>query len=649
VIPVEFVDRRLVRFAATVVGADLVVTAVVVVVELWPAWWSPGFDWPRTGTYVGLVVLLSAGLVIVRARPRNPIGRLLLGCATALVLARAGTVAGHVALVLGSPVAHWLGWVGDWLWVPAYVLPFAVLPALYPSGRPPSPIWWCLAWTGAAGTALSTLSLMMACFLGAAALPVSERTGAVLAWGAQALVAVAVIGGIVAMFRSVVRARPPERQQRALLLTAVVASVAGLLIPADIPVPVLPLLAVAVAAGLLRYRLLGIEIVLRRGLVYAALTAGVLAVYLACTALGAQLLGRTPLSGVMAAVVVAVGFTPAREQLQRAVDRFVHGRRPDPVRALGHFGDRVAEADETELLHTALESVAESVGATGAAVVTGDGHIVGSTGAGACTHVIGALRFGGRDLGTLRLATRYRPPRSPRPAERRLHSALTAQVAVVVRATRLTDELKAEHDRFVGATRTERDRLRRDLHDGLGPSLSGVGLGLQALTEAVRGEDATGCEELLARLGTEVATAVRDIHRIIEDLRPAALDRLTLVDAVRRHAGALCGPIAVTVTADPGAPLPPEVEAVAYRIVTEALTNVARHASAHRVHVGFATRGRALRVSVTDDGAGGLASGERGIGLNSMARRAEALNGSCTVDFTTGGTTVVVDLPWEAG
>jgi signal transduction histidine kinase len=121
-------------------------------------------------------------------------------------------------------------------------------------------------------------------------------------------------------------------------------------------------------------------------------------------------------------------------------------------------------------------------------------------------------------------------------AERHLHAALTAQIAVVMLEVNLTDELKAERDRVVTATRTERDRLRRDLHDGLGPSLSGVGLGLQALTDAIETNNIARCAPLLQRISAEVATAVRDIRRIIEDLRPAALDRHTLTDAVSRHA-----------------------------------------------------------------------------------------------------------------
>jgi signal transduction histidine kinase len=128
--------------------------------------------------------------------------------------------------------------------------------------------------------------------------------------------------------------------------------------------------------------------------------------------------------------------------------------------------------------------------------------------------------------------------------DRRLLVALGPQVAVVVRALDLADALEAERDQVVAVTRQERDRLRRDLHDGLGPSLSGVGLGLQALEDArAAGNEATAAQ-LLARVREEVATAVGEVRRILDDLRPAVLDSTRLPDAIRHHAAAVStGPV----------------------------------------------------------------------------------------------------------
>src|SRR5437762_3387846 len=94
----------------------------------------------------------------------------------------------------------------------------------------------------------------------------------------------------------------------------------------------------------------------------------------------------------------------------------------------------------------------------------------------------------------------------------------------------------------------------------------------------------------------------------------AALDRLSFVEAVRRHAVSLSGLITVTVAATGPCLLPPDVETAAYRIVTEALTNITRHANAHHAQVSITTDDYALRLCITDDGGGGADTGPPGVG-----------------------------------
>jgi signal transduction histidine kinase len=160
------------------------------------------------------------------------------------------------------------------------------------------------------------------------------------------------------------------------------------------------------------------------------------------------------------------------------------------------------------------------------------------------TDAVVPLEYGGRRVGTLWVA-HPRAGEAYTGAEIRLLSALAPQVAVIVRAL-------AECDRVLAAATTERDRLRHDLHDGLGPSLSGIGLGLQALTDTLHAPDTTGnpaAAVLLDRIRAEVTTAVAEVRRIIDNLRPAALDQLSLIDAIRRHGAALSGSVTVEVTA----------------------------------------------------------------------------------------------------
>jgi signal transduction histidine kinase len=423
----------------------------------------------------------------------------------------------------------------------------------------------------------------------------------------------------------------------------------------------LPLLfvPVAVAVGVMRYRLLGIESVLRRGLVYGMFTMAVVGAYLLVTAIAGAALDRRPLPGVVAAALVALALAPARGRLQRAADRLVYGERSDPLRALTLLGQRVAATGELDLLPGAVASVLAAVRAPSAELVGPDGRILVRVeagpggrllaGAGAEPGVDGGpvlpLRFGGQLVGELRVAPRG-VGETYSTAEARLLAALALQVAVVVRAVDLTQALEAERDRVVDATRTERDRLRADLHDGLGPSLSGVGLGLQALADTLYHNDRSASTALLDRIRDEVTLAFGEVRRIIDGLQPTALDTLRLPDAIRRHAETISATLPVHVEATELPPLSPQVENAAYRITTEALTNAARHAEAREVGVTLTAAEGALRITVSDDGRG-VGTPRAGIGLTSMRNRAEALGGRLQIASAADGTTITATLPLQ--
>ena len=176
-----------------------------------------------------------------------------------------------------------------------------------------------------------------------------------------------------------------------------------------------------------------------------------------------------------------------------------------------------------------------------------------------------------------------------------------------------------------------------------------MSLGLQALDTALRvGDEPTACE-LLRRVRAEAGTAVGEVRRILEDLRPAALDEVGLVDAMRRHADAVSSGVPVDVDLQVGMPpLPPIVETAAYRIAQEALTNVVRHAHASHARLALTTADGELRLEVADDGQGFDAARPQGVGLGSMQHRAEALGGSLEVRTGDHGTSVVALLPLES-
>jgi signal transduction histidine kinase len=238
-------------------------------------------------------------------------------------------------------------------------------------------------------------------------------------------------------------------------------------------------------------------------------------------------------------------------------------------------------------------------------------------------------------------------------ADTRVITTLVAPVAAVVHATQLTRRLAAAQQRTLAAAQQERSRIRRDLHDGLGPSLSGVALGLEAAEAALPADPQTAAA-LTARMRTEMAGAVEEVRRIIDELRPAALEDAGLVRALRERAASLAARSAPGLIIEVHAPepmpdLPGPVEVAAFRIAEEAMTNVVRHARASRCEVRLEA-GEMLILSVSDDGAG-LPARTRpdGVGLTSMRQRAAELGGQFTIGPAgPAGVIVRAELPLEA-
>jgi signal transduction histidine kinase len=211
-------------------------------------------------------------------------------------------------------------------------------------------------------------------------------------------------------------------------------------------------------------------------------------------------------------------------------------------------------------------------------------------------------------------------------------------------------DLQRSRERLVLAREEERRRLRRDLHDELAPTLAALGL-----TAATVGELITTDPEEAAlanqRLRAAIRATVGDVRRLVYDLRPPALDELGLVEAVGERASRYDAPqegFRTTVEApEELPPLPAAVEVAAYRIVQEALMNVARHARASMCTVRLVCPdSRTLEVEVTDDGVGLPGSAEGGVGLSSMRERAAELGGTCEIERSSPtGTRVFARLP----
>jgi signal transduction histidine kinase len=212
------------------------------------------------------------------------------------------------------------------------------------------------------------------------------------------------------------------------------------------------------------------------------------------------------------------------------------------------------------------------------------------------------------------------------------------QAAIAVRTGRLAEELQESRERLVVAREEERRRIRRDLHDGLGPALGGTVFQLESARLLVR-RDPDAAEQQIATTSRQVQEVVADVRRLVHDLRPPALDDRGLVGALRQQAEQ--SPVRVEVDAEELGELSAAVEVAAYRIASEAVTNVTRHAAATRACVRLWREGADLVVEVSDDGVGIAADAQVGVGLVGLRERAAELGGRSEVICPAEGGTVV--------
>ena len=600
------------------------------------------------------VVLGGIGVLVMRDSPRNLLGPLFAGIGVWFGL---GGVTGALQPLLDpASLGYALCAVMNGLWmvvVPALFL----VPHLYPDGRPMSPRWGIATRIGAACIPVVAIGGLIS--------PDVTQTdsgvgSAVNPFGIAALSPVPVVVlllaaltstalGLAALVAQVLRARRLDGEARArigwlfaffaLALAAVTTSGWG-------NFAIQTAAAVCLGIGVLRHHLFDIQRVLSRSVTYVLLVVAAMAAALVTAALLGSLsdVGVLPaLAAAVTAVVLASGFTG----LQRRVDRWVYGPRQDPAEALGVLGDRLAAAaDAEDVLPQVVSTVRESLRLPYAAItLTGETQPAAESGGRGERTVTYPLRYGGQDVGVLELG-----PRAGETVlgarDARLVATFAAQAGTVAHSARVTRELRRSREALVTAREEERRMLRRDLHDGLGPTLAGMTLGMESLARGAANEDQAA---LAAELVAQSRQALDEVRRLARDLRPAPLDELGLVGAVEHHAALVArmtgGHPDVRVMVDGVIPeLPAAVEVAAYRITQEAVSNATRHAAASTCVVELSANG-SLVLAVRDDGLGTRPT-EPGTGLRSMRERADELGGSCTVEFRPGqGTTVRAVLP----
>lgn len=631
-----------------------------------------GLGWQRltdsfvlSNTFLGLCLAL-AGYPIARARTANPIGWLLLagGCCYAL----SGT--GYAVLAWGtSPGADGPGWRllatvmnGSWPLAAFFVVPVVLL--LFPDGRLPKGRYWRVP-VVAAG--IATGILVAQGVSSARTLSGELGVSGYLTWATiddRSWLGGVVTGGALIVFGSAVVAlflryrRGDDRQRRQVLwllfatALVIIASVIDTVLAAEslASVLVIALIPLAIAIAILRYQLVDIRLVVSRSLAYLVLTAAVVGGYVAIVTVTDRTLSRRlPLGPpVLATALLAIGFNPVRRRLQGLVDRLLYGARHDPVRAVAELGARLGEVEGDlngllEIICRAMRLPSATLMADGAAIAQ-YGPLVAI---GNWTAI--PLRLGGDVVGELRVSWRVGEQRLDR-TDGRVLALLTSSLAVAVRATVLADDLRDARTALVTAREEERRRLRRDLHDGIGPVLTGVILQADA-ARRLTDSDPAQAAVLMGSVRRQTTAAVDEIRRLVNELRPPALDVLGLVGALEEQAATLGRrtdgeELQVRIAADRSLNgLPAAVEVALYRIATEALTNVVRHSSASVAEVSLRLTAANLVLTVSDNGSNGAGAWPPGVGLTSMGERAAELGGTFRAGPGVRGGSVEVTVP----
>jgi signal transduction histidine kinase len=630
--------------------------------------------------YFGLTPIFAisfaiVGALIVWRRPRNRIGWVCCGI---------GVLWGVEEFVLGFysyavyaphppiPATHLVAWLAGWIWILPVNLTFFFLPFLFPDGAPVSPRWWPLAWVALGGVAISIAGATTG--IAALSLP-----GQVIGLSCAVLATCT----LVIRYR---RARFEERQQikwfagAALLLAVltVAATVVSFLVYHNGYVvfnpfggTALPLglagLAAAIGISVLRYHLYDIGVFLRRALVYAVLVVLIGVVYLVLVvSIGTRIAPQTTADRAIpfvVAAVLALIFQPVRSRLQRLANRLVYGRRATPYEVLANFSRGVSELYGDEDLTVRMARVlSEGTEADRAEVWLRVGEEL---------RLAASWPAGGARAASLRLESGEPPPipdaasavpvryqgellgavavmkgEDITPTETRLVNDLAHEAGLILKNERLTaelsqrlEELTVSRQRLVTAQDTERRRIERNLHDGAQQDL--IGLKLKLVTaQAMAATDPQQTQEMLQGLVTDVGNAVETLRELARGIYPAILADLGLAAAL--EAQARRSPLTVEVHADSIHRYPPETEAAVYFCCLEALQNAVKHAQATTMVISVEESAGELRFTAIDDGRGiDVTRARSGSGIQNMADRMAALNGSLDLDTARGGGTSV--------
>jgi signal transduction histidine kinase len=618
---------------------------------------------------VAILTSVAVGLVVALRRPSNPIGWLLLG--NGLVLGLSGGLpvpyAGYALEHPGTLPGGRFAAIWD---TSAWPLLFAGVVAIafvFPEGRLPSPRWRPIVIGGAVAFALTVLGgLLSGQTLEApfenvapyAVLP-DSISGSMQVLGLLGMFATFVAAAVAVVSRFRGSAGELRSQMKWVAYAAALiplAIVVGTIDSGNGLATLLALMAVliaipaAIGIAVLHYRLYEIDRLINATLVYGALTILLAAAFVAVSLGGGVLIGGGSAVPTAAATLgVTLAFRPLRARVQTLVDRRFHRARYEGLQQVDRFlGDlRVGRAEPEGIGEVLAEAASDPSLRLFFWLPHDEAH---ADAAGRLVPELPASPAGRTPVrrGELQLGTVVHDPELRDGASLLdpviLRAGLAIEIARLrVEVRRQLSEVEQSRTRIVTATYEERRRLERDLHDGAQQRLVSLGLDLRhvqhELGEASGGDAKATLDSVVAGL----AEAIKELRELARGVRPAALDD-GLAAALSELAAR--APIRTEVEATTER-FDDEIEAAAYFVASEALTNAVKHASSSRVVLRAGRDNGNLVLSVSDDGRGGAAPGG-GSGLTGLGDRVAALGGRLDLRSDGSGTALVAEFPCES-
>jgi len=638
---------------------------------------------------LAFLALATVGAVVASRSPSNPLGWIY--CAAAILTTMQEGLTQYSRYVSYTKPGVLPGgvlamWAANWVWVPGFSLVLVFSFLLFPDGRLPTPRWRPAAWCAAAIVAFLTVTsaLYTADYTDSIGRPVPNPFAIPALSGffdaalgvAQILFVLPVMLALASLVVRFRRSRGEEREQIKWLLWAAALIAIFMALPlhqgeSDVTNAIsgllITLIPISAGIAILKYHLYDIDVVINKTVVYGALAAFITVVYVAIVVgLGRVIDSSSDLAlSIAATAVVAIAFQPVRERVQRYVNRLIYGKRATPYEVMAGFAHRVSGSLSVEqILPEMAEVAARGVAARAVRVSVTLPH----GGRRAETWPSGEegpfdrsldVAYKGEVIGMIEVA--WPADRSVRPGEERLLTDLAAHSGLALHNVRLTEELvsrarelavqseglRVSRERLVTARDAQRRGLERDIREGPQRQLQEIRREL----EAVEASDAAEVEERLDALTARANDTLDGLRDLARGIFPPLLADKGIVPALEAHIRKVGAH--ATVDATPGFELlrfDDDTEACVYFCCLQAIQNITRHAARAlgTIHLDHGPNG--LAVTVSDDGPGfDPAAATRGMGLEIMQDRVDALDGDLVLASTPGGgTTVRIELPARA-